>query len=35
MAPQPQLLLYGAVVVVDVLHTLVPDHWAPIVAIAR
>lgn len=35
MAPQPQLLLYGAVVVVGVLHTLVPDHWAPIVAIAR
>jgi hypothetical protein len=35
MAPQPQLLLYGAVVMVGVLHTLVPDHWAPIVAIAR
>lgn len=26
----PELLLIGAVTAVGVLHTLVPDHWAPI-----
>jgi hypothetical protein len=31
----PQLLLIGAVAVVGVLHTIVPDHWVPIVLIAR
>jgi nickel/cobalt transporter (NicO) family protein len=35
MRPEPQPLLFAAVVMVGVLHTLVPDHWAPIVAIAR
>ena len=35
MTAEPQLLLLAAVVMVGVLHTLVPDHWAPIVAIAR
>src|SRR5215471_12228122 len=35
MTPEPQLLLVVAVMAVGVLHTLVPDHWAPIVAIAR
>ena len=35
MTPEPQLLLFAAVAMVGVLHTLVPDHWAPIVAIAR
>ena len=35
MTSEPQLLLNAAVVMVGVLHTLVPDHWAPIVAIAR
>jgi ABC-type nickel/cobalt efflux system permease component RcnA len=35
MTPEPQLLLLVAVAAVGVLHTLVPDHWAPIVAIAR
>lgn len=29
------LVLLSAVVAVGVLHTLVPDHWAPIVVIAR
>lgn len=29
------LLLLAAVIVVGVLHTLVPDHWAPIALIAR
>ena len=28
-------LLIGTVVAVGVLHTLVPDHWAPIVVLAR
>lgn len=28
-------LLIGAVAAVGILHTLVPDHWAPIVLIAR
>lgn len=31
----PQLLLVGAVAGVGVLHTIVPDHWAPITLIAR
>lgn len=31
----PELLLVGAVVAVGVLHTLVPDHWAPIALLAR
>jgi hypothetical protein len=35
MNTEPQLLLVAAVAAVGVLHTLVPDHWAPIVAIAR
>lgn len=35
MNREPQLVLLVAVAMVGVLHTLVPDHWAPIVAIAR
>jgi nickel/cobalt transporter (NicO) family protein len=35
MTHEPQLLLFAAVAMVGILHTLVPDHWAPIVAIAR
>ena len=31
----PASLLVGTVAAVGVLHTLVPDHWAPIVVIAR
>jgi hypothetical protein len=31
----PELLLIGAVAVVGVLHTMVPDHWVPITLIAR
>lgn len=31
----PQLLLIAAVTGVGVLHTLVPDHWAPIALLAR
>lgn len=31
----PQLLLVGAVAVVGVLHTIVPDHWVPVTLIAR
>jgi len=31
----PQLLLIGAVAGVGILHTMVPDHWAPIALIAR
>lgn len=31
----PQLILIGAVIGVGVLHTLVPDHWAPIMLLAR
>ncbi len=31
----PQFLLLGSVIVVGVLHTMVPDHWAPIMLIAR
>lgn len=30
-----QFLLVGAVAAVGVLHTIVPDHWAPIALIAR
>ena len=30
-----QLLLIGAVTAVGVLHTVVPDHWAPIAVLAR
>ena len=35
MISEPQLLLLAGVAAVGVLHTMVPDHWAPIVAIAR
>jgi nickel/cobalt transporter (NicO) family protein len=31
----PELLLVAAVATVGVLHTIVPDHWVPISAIAR
>jgi hypothetical protein len=31
----PEFLLVGAVALVGVLHTLVPDHWVPITLIAR
>ena len=31
----PQVLLVSAAVAVGVLHTMVPDHWAPIALIAR
>jgi nickel/cobalt transporter (NicO) family protein len=31
----PELLLVASVAVVGVLHTIVPDHWAPIAFIAR
>jgi ABC-type nickel/cobalt efflux system permease component RcnA len=31
----PEIVLVGAVAVVGVLHTMVPDHWAPITLIAR
>jgi ABC-type nickel/cobalt efflux system permease component RcnA len=31
----PELLLVGAVAGVGVLHTIVPDHWAPIALVAR
>jgi hypothetical protein len=31
----PEFLLIGAVAVVGVLHTVVPDHWVPITLIAR
>jgi putative Mn2+ efflux pump MntP len=30
-----QLLLVAAVAVIGVLHTIVPDHWAPIAVVAR
>lgn len=33
--PHTAVLLIGAVFVVGVLHTLVPDHWAPITLLAR
>src|SRR5271154_4747838 len=35
MSPSPELLLVGTTLAVGVLHTIVPDHWAPIVLIAR
>jgi hypothetical protein len=35
MSSSPELLLIGTTLVVGVLHTIVPDHWAPIVIIAR
>src|ERR1700732_1782592 len=35
MSYGPQLLLVAAVAAVGVLHTIVPDHWAPITLIAR
>jgi hypothetical protein len=31
----PEALLIGAVAVVGVLHTIVPDHWVPITLVAR
>jgi hypothetical protein len=34
-APLTRLVLLGTVAAVGILHTLVPDHWAPIVAVAR
>ncbi|HEV2740359.1 MAG TPA: hypothetical protein VGU66_17505 [Candidatus Elarobacter sp.] len=35
MIAAPELLLIAAVGAVGVLHTMVPDHWAPIALIAR
>jgi hypothetical protein len=35
MESNSELLLVGAVAVVGVLHTIVPDHWVPITLIAR
>ena len=35
MSVGPELLLIGAVAAVGILHTVVPDHWAPIALIAR
>ena len=35
MTAGPELLLIGAVFIVGVLHTIVPDHWVPIVLLAR
>jgi nickel/cobalt transporter (NicO) family protein len=35
MTVGPEWLLVGAVAVVGVLHTIVPDHWVPITLIAR
>ncbi len=35
MTYSPEFLLVGAVAVVGVLHTIVPDHWVPITLIAR
>jgi hypothetical protein len=35
MSVGPEWLLIGAVAAVGVLHTIVPDHWAPITLIAR
>ena len=34
MTFNPELLLIVSVGVVGVLHTIVPDHWAPIALIA-
>jgi ABC-type nickel/cobalt efflux system permease component RcnA len=31
----PQLLLIGTVAAIGVLHTMVPDHWMPIILLAR
>ena len=31
----PQLLLLGSVIAVGILHTIVPDHWVPIMLIAQ
>ncbi len=35
MTVGPELLLIGAVTAVGVLHTMAPDHWVPIILIAR
>ncbi|HKW44307.1 MAG TPA: hypothetical protein VJN22_01535, partial [Candidatus Eremiobacteraceae bacterium] len=35
MLVNPQVLLIGAAVAVGVFHTMVPDHWVPIVLVAR
>ena len=35
MIAAPQLLLVAAVAAVGILHTLVPDHWAPLALFAR
>jgi len=35
MSDSPALLLVGAVAAVGVLHTVVPDHWVPIILLAR
>ena len=35
MIQRAELLLVGAVAIVGVLHTIVPDHWVPITLIAR
>lgn len=35
MLTDPELLLVGAVAGVGVLHTMVPDHWAPITLVAK
>ncbi|MHB1544033.1 MAG: sulfite exporter TauE/SafE family protein [Gammaproteobacteria bacterium] len=35
MHTAPEFLLIGAVALVGVLHTIVPDHWGPIALLAR
>ncbi len=35
MLVSPPFLLIGAVALVGILHTVVPDHWGPIVLLAR
>ena len=35
MVFSPQLILLGSVTTVGILHTIVPDHWVPIILIAR
>ena len=35
MHAAPEFLLIGAVALVGVLHTIVPDHWGPIALLAR
>ncbi|MFN2449742.1 MAG: hypothetical protein ABR508_08115 [Candidatus Baltobacteraceae bacterium] len=35
VSPSGPLILLGAVTAVGVLHTMVPDHWAPITILAR